>query len=403
MNITFLTHEALPTRRAATTRKVGGLNTIVYYLSKSLAALPGNRITISCYGKDENETGLEIPKNVKVEYVSGNSSSSSLDIGESCSAYARILKQQYSESPPDLVYTSGSDAGYMMYLAQSNGLRVPWIHTNYATLAVRRVRVSGTTPIDALSDQVAKQELTVLKHCNHIIALSEIDKTETCEVFGINQDKVTVAHPGVDHSIFTPGELHDREYLVVSAGRMSKIKDFPFLLRSFQLAIKSLSSTPIMPKLVIIGGNQQERDDLGLPQLVDSLNIKHFVDFYDGMGQTDLAQQFQKARVFVGCSQHETFGLLPVEARACGTPWIVRANSSYLSSVTNGYGGFLVDNSQERDMSDKIVTLLNLPNKQWEEMSNAAVESASQYTWPQTAKNCMAVFENVSKMFLKPP
>jgi D-inositol-3-phosphate glycosyltransferase len=401
MNIDFLTYEALPTRRAATTRKVGGLNTIVYHLSKSLAALSGNNVTISCCGKDDNEAMAELPPNTKVIQIASKSPSLSLSNSEeSCQTYAHILKQQYSESPPDIVYTSGSEAGYVMYLAKAHGLRIPWIHTNYATLAVRRVNVMGMTTTDALSDPVTQRELSVLNHCDHIIALSEIDKTEICEVFDITREKITVVHPGVDHSIFTPGELHNRESLVISAGRMSKIKDFPFLLRSFQLVTKFLLSTTMMPKLVIIGGDKQERDDLGLPQLVESLSLKHCISFYDGMKQSDLARYFQRARVFVGCSQHETFGLLPIEARACGTPWVVRANSSYLSSATNGYGGFFVDNVHEQDMAKKISDLLSLSDRQWEKMSKAAIESASQYTWPKAAQNCMTVFVNVSKLSL---
>lgn len=401
MKISLLTHEALPTRMAATTKKVGGLNTIIYNLSETIADSLGHDVDVICCSQDDNQERLEIPASVGfTNVILDRSVSMPPNSEETFVRYAETLRRQYKESPESLIHTSGSEAGYIMALARNRGLLTAWVHTNYATLAVRRVVIDGMSTIEALSDPVAKRESVALSGCDHVIALSETDKDETCDVFGITRDKVTAVLPGIDHGTFTPGEQCDRKNLVVSAGRMSKVKDFPFLITAFRMAIDLLSVHTPTPTLVIIGGNERERDELGLPQLVKSLSLQQHIQFFNGMNQDELAKLFQQARVFVGCSRHETFGLLPVEARACGAPWIARSNSGYLSTAVNGCGGYFTDNCHEQDMASKIAKILALTDEKWEELSTAAVKSTSQYNWLKTAQDCVAVYESTRKKML---
>jgi glycosyltransferase involved in cell wall biosynthesis len=395
MNIHFLTFEALPTSKAATTKKVGGLNTIVFHLSESLADSLGHNVNISCCKQSNDQTMLEILTKVKISSISPKKPiQSQVNLEETLVGYAEELRLRSSEYGDGLIHTCGSEAGYVMALARKMGLRIPWVHTNYATLAVRRVFVQGLTIDQALSDEIARREMLSLKQCDHVVALSEVDKEETCEVFGIDKSKITAIPPGVDHSVFNLGEKHSREHWVITAGRMSKVKDFPFLIKAFRLALDTLPAAT-MPKLIIIGGNAAEREELGLPQFAKSMGLFQHLNFYDGMEQAELAKFFQQAWVFAGCSQHETFGLLPVEARACGTPWVVRANSSYLTTATDGYGGYFADNHSEQDMANKIAEILSLSDNQWNKMSMAANASTKQYNWPKTAQNHTAVYQNI--------
>ena len=312
---------------------------------------------------------------------------------------AVLVRDYLSKFPYDIIHTSGSEAGFIMSLVRKSGLRIPWVHTNYATLTVRRVMTQNSSPAQAFSDSIARRELLSLQQCDCVIALSDVDKWEISSVFGIDKSKINVVNPGVDHSVFFWGRKHDRKPIVISAGRMSDVKDFPFLLRSFRLVINQMYD--IKPTLVIVGGNRLERDKLGLLKQIENLNLQHQVRFLDGMDQKILAQYFRQAKVFVGSSRHETFGLLPVEARACGTPSVVRSNSSYISAVKNGYGGYFVDNEHEQDMADKIAYILSLGNNQWRKMSREALMSVQQYTWPRMAQGCIKVYKNIGNLSRK--
>lgn len=108
-----------------------------------------------------------------------------------------------------------------------------------------------------------------------------------------------------------------------------------------------------------------------------------------------LSEKFCGAKVFAGVSKHETFGLLPVEARACGTPFVVRANSSYLATAIDGFGGYFSDNGSEQDMAGKISHILNMSEPEWTEMSNQAVESTRKFQWSETISMCIRVYQGL--------
>ena len=92
---------------------------------------------------------------------------------------------------------------------------------------------------------------------------------------------------------------------------------------------------------------------------------------------------------------------MPVDTFDLPLPSIVRANSSYLSAAKDGCGGYFADNRHEQDMANKIALVLSLKEPEWQAMSMAAIESASQYTWPSMAQGCMQVYKNISRRKLE--
>jgi len=277
---------------------------------------------------------------------------------------------------------------------RARGIKIPWVHTNYATVSVRRSIIEGRTDKGIAEDVIGKREKECLQVCDHVIALSKSDQIETSNVFAIPLQKISVVSPGVDHSIFYPDQSIVREKIIVSAGRMSEVKDFPFLLRSFSI-LKKLGD--IDSKLIIIGGNSKERFFLGLPTLTEKLGVSDNVFFVDGVSQNILATYFRRASVFAAVSKHETFGLLPVEARACGTPFVARANSGYLSVANDGFGGYFCNNNSERDMAEKIMKIINLDQASWSHLSQQAESSAKEYSWLENAKKSSVIYAKVIK------
>ncbi len=387
MRVCFINFDGAPTIKAAVNNRIGGLNTILFNLLKSVSLLP--EIKTSVVYRDDGLSGLqeEIPGSVKAILAGKQEVLSRSDLEEAIPLFVQGVKGFLLNEQQDVIHTSGSEAGIAMCQLRQEGITIPWVHTNYATLAVRRVIVEGMSSRDALSDMIGQRELCCLEHCDHIIALSEVDRLEVCQVFGISPGKVSVAWPGIDHNIFYPPRINaGRAPVVVSAGRMSRIKDFPFLLRSFR--ILDYLNPSLGARLLVIGGNQQERESLGLHNLANSLRVSDKVAYLDGTDQGELAEHFRSAKVFAGVSKHETFGLLPVEARACGTPFVVRSNSSYLATATDGYGGFFSGNGSEEDMARKLNVVLSLSEGDWQVMSKAAYRSAQKFEWAQTAKAC---------------
>ncbi len=395
MKICLLSYDGTPTTVFATDMSTGGLNITMHNLASQLSKRQFKQeVVVVCRMDRPRQSSTTSYQTMMLE-AGSTQKLSRAELEKVLPEFVEKVAHYLSGNHMGIVHTCGSEAGIVMSILRKRGLTTPWVHANFATLAVRRVMVKGMTQAKALADEIGQRELACAQECDHILAASEVDKQETSDVFSVSLNKITTASPGVDKSIF---RVHDdsstREPSIISAGRMSKSKDFPFLLRTFRYVVDMLGEESTV-KLCIIGGHRTERDAIGLPTIATELGITSRLTFLDGMSHSELAKHFRKAKVFAGVSIHETFGLLPVEARACGTPFVVRANSSYLATAENGYGGFFTDNNDEIAMADRIVQILNLSENEWQQMSKKATESALQYDWSTMAQVCSRVYRQL--------
>lgn len=390
MKICYLHFDGAPTLEAVDNR-TGGLNITLFNLSESISLVSDEKVTLiwradgkkNKYLKDLQIRGIKL---VKIK-AGQRKQLSREELEQALPEFSDKVNSYLRKKSFDIVQTAGSEAGLAMSLVRERTKYDSslWIHKNFATLSVRRVVAESIPKEIAINDTITRREKYVLNRCDHVIASTPTDKKEIKNVFDIKNNKISVVSPGVDHSIFKPPTFEtERSPIVVTAGRMTKIKDYPFLLRAFKKVaednrkMKSLS-------LLIIGGNKSERDILGLEEMVKTLNLNDLVHFKDGVSNQLLASYFRMSRVVVGSSKHETFGRIPVEARACGTPFVVRDNSSYRDTANDGEGGYFTDNNDEEDMASKITKILQLPFKEWQTLSLSAIESTKKFSWTKSA------------------
>lgn len=396
MKICYLNYEGLPTIKfAARDRNIGGLNTIVYNLIQNVSRLPEvnayfvcRQNSVAVAREDLGRTQLAIIESGPIRSLEKDEQLIYL------ADYSLKVKKLFNYIRPDIVHTSGSEAGAVMTTLREQGISTPWVHTNYATIAVRKVLTEQADFVSLTNaSEIVKRELGCLSDCDHIIALSEIDAQEISGIFRINKNKISYVYPGVDRQIFYPDYSITKENLIISAGRLSPIKDYPFIFKTFK-SLLDLSEGWRKPILLIIGGNSQERMELGLKRLIDDFGIAKQVMFSDALPQVELADCFRRSKIFVGHSKHETFGLLPVEARACGLPTIVRNNSSYVVNVPSK---FISPNDSELDMAVRIKEILESSREQWLRLSQESIDSASVYDWLKAAKGHHCIYEKVIK------
>jgi len=389
MKVCFLNFVGIPTRtEAAKSNLIGGLNTILSNLCESLVKLEG--VSVDCIFRQEDihlkseqtnynligiKTGLE--KSVLREEIIKSLELSSDKVSE-------ILYRNKS----DIIHTAGLEAGLVMLKLKQSGLDIPWVHTNFATLSVRKVILDGANQSVAEYDHISKQEKACLQECDHIIALSNDDKSEIKLVFKVKEEKISVVYPGINKNIFFSINENEKRLNIISAGRMSQIKDFPFLLRSFKIFRDIYRGTE---QLNIIGGNYLERKSLGLNELIKKLDLKGFVNLYDGLSQEKLANFFRVSKVFVGCSKHETFGLLPVEAMACGLPAIVRNISGYKETAISK--SFIV--KDELEMANKIYEILNLSDENYKKLCIKSMNSSFKYSCEKSAEQHVDIYRKI--------
>lgn len=237
--------------------------------------------------------------------------------------------------------------------------------------------------------QHLKRLEAVKKNASYITTISECSKRDIIKHLGIDQDKITVAYPGVDTKKFSRlnNEVIARVLkkfglkpgFILFVSTISPRKNASRLIEAYKI----LSRKKDLPPLVMVGRRGKDSD-----KLTQSPNI-----FYlDYVKENELVALYNAAQVFVYPSLYEGFGIPILEAMACGCP-VVTSNISSMPEVV-GKAGILVDPYNVKSISRGISQLINDPIMA-EKMSKLGLERVKKFTWGNCAKKTLEVYENL--------
>lgn len=243
------------------------------------------------------------------------------------------------------------------------------------------------------------------KRIDHVITDSQCSRDDLVKLIGLSPDRVTVAHPGVDHNLFRPAEasstgarplrtphvvrrtVSDRPYLLCVAGA-DPTKNVGGLIEAFAQLPAELRP---QHDLVIVGDMRRRPEVLAR---VRQLGLEGQVRFPGIVEDAQLVSWYQGATVFVFPSFYEGFGLPVLEAMACGCP-VVSSNRSSLPEVA-GDAALLVDPGQVEAMTGALARLLSDPSLQ-EALRGRGLAQAARFTWERTAKAVVEVYRRVAE------
>lgn len=198
--------------------------------------------------------------------------------------------------------------------------------------------------------------------------------------------KTSVLPLAVDSKSFYPSKpkIDDGLLHICSVSRLLKFKGQDFI-------IKTIASLPEYYKNKVklhIGGKGEYRKTL--EELVSNYNIKNNVTFDGYLSDEELRDYYSTADVFVLCTREDSFnqnvegfGLVFVEAQACGTPVIGTKTGGISDAICEGNGGWLINQDSERELSDLIKKLIDNPNLKIEEGKKARIRVQSDMNWNQ--------------------
>lgn len=274
-------------------------------------------------------------------------------------------------------------------------LGIPFVST-FHTLA--RVKAEGGDPEPAWRDR-AEAELI---NCADAICVScREEEQQFRRLYGDPQGQIEIIAPGVEHALFGPG---DRE------GARSAIDidpDVPMLLfvgriqplKGPDVAIRALHALGRPDaRLVIIGGASGADGDTEVArahQLVAELDLRDRVQFVDPQPHHILSTYYRAADVVVVPSRSESFGLVALEAAACGTPVVASAVGGLQSLVDDGETGFLVDLRSPVEFAKAIERIIDEPMLA-DEMGQTAAVRASRYTWGFAAARLRRLYADLT-------
>jgi D-inositol-3-phosphate glycosyltransferase len=277
-------------------------------------------------------------------------------------------------------------------------LGVPFVST-FHTLA--RVKAEGGDPEPGWRDR-AEAEII---QCSDAICVSCVEEEEQFRrLYGNPHGRIEIIAPGVEHALFAPGDqLGARRAigadpgvpLVVFVGRIQPLKGPDVAIQA--LADLQRRGHPDA-RLIIIGGASGQ-DGGGETQrahdLVDELDLHDDVLFVPPQPHHVLSSYYRAADIVVVPSRSESFGLVALEAAACGTPVVASAVGGLLSLVDDRRTGRLIPGRNPSDYGAAMAEILDDPDLR-AAMSRAARERASSYTWHAAAARLRALYDDLA-------
>lgn len=271
-------------------------------------------------------------------------------------------------------------------------LGVPFVMT-FHTLA--RIKAAGGDPDPGL------REVAELDIINCADAISVSCAEEERQFRSLHPDPVgrfeTIA-PGVHPAFFSPGDRHgarralgldpDRP-LVVFVGRIQPLKGPDLAVRTME-RLAGLGHGDA--RLLIIGGSSgADHHSMQVRELVDELGLADRVDFVAPQPHHTLSSYYRAADVVMVPSRSESFGLVALEAAACGIPVVASGVGGLLSLVDHGRTGFLIDERNPRPFAEAVAAILDDPALA-AQMGRAGHEHSLQYRWGTAAARARRLY-----------
>ena len=272
---------------------------------------------------------------------------------------------------------------------------VPLVQTFHTLAALKNATLApGDRPEGALR-LVAEAE--VARDADQILVLTCGEARLFHASFGLSGAKLTVVPAGVDLDLFTPdGPRDDRDGIeLLFAGRLQPLKGPDVALRTFAAVRAERDDV----RLRIVGGASGASTTGGVATSVASLralavelDVAEHVTFEPALPQAELARRLRGADVVLVPSRSETFGLIALEAQACGTP-VVAARVPGLEVVV-GAGGVLVDGHEPADHARAVLDLLANPDR-LAVMRTAGLADAAASSWERTVDRLLDAYAAV--------
>ncbi|MDQ2650780.1 MAG: glycosyltransferase [Actinomycetota bacterium] len=276
-------------------------------------------------------------------------------------------------------------------------LDLPLVST-FHTLA----RVKAETG-DPEPERRVRAEAEVIGCSDAILASCRAEAEQLVRLYGADPDRIELVPPGVDHAFFSPGERAGAR----AALRHLELGDGPLLLfvgriqplKGLDVAVRALAQLRRPDAtLVVVGGAsgiggaaEVER----IRTLADDLGVAGQLRLVPPQPHHLLSTYYRAADVCVVPSRSESFGLVALEAAACGTPVVAAAVGGLRTLVDDGVSGFLVEGRDPLGFADRVARLLDDPGLA-DTLGRQAARRARDYTWSTAAGRLRRIYGDLT-------
>jgi D-inositol-3-phosphate glycosyltransferase len=280
-------------------------------------------------------------------------------------------------------------------------LDLPLVST-FHTLA----RVKAETG-DAEPERRVRAEAEVIGCSDAILASCVAEVDQLVRLYGADPDRIEIVAPGVDHAFFSPGDRAGARHAL----RHLHLGDGPVLLfvgriqplKGVDVAVRALAELDRRDAtLVVVGGAsgidghvEVER----IQKLVVELGVADQVRFVDPVPHHLLSTYYRAADVCLVPSRSESFGLVALEAAACGTPVVAAAVGGLRTLVEHERTGFLVEGRDPAAYARHVAEVLDVPTVA-ADLAAVAARRARDYTWSTAAARLRRIYGDITSRSL---
>lgn len=275
-----------------------------------------------------------------------------------------------------------------------------WAHIAHTLGRVKnRALESGADPEPAARIQI---EGEISQQADILIASTADEAFELVAGYHSNPERIFVVPPGVDLNMFQPQDRSDarkqigygHERLMLFVGRLERLKGAEVAIRSLAL-LRDRNHDDI--RLLVLGEdarNGAESERARLKAIAGAAGVDDRVDFLGSVAHHELPFFYSAADLLVMPSYTESFGLVALEAQACGLPVVGSGVSGLRSVVRNEVTGYLIDSHEPAAYAQVIGRLLDSPELA-RQMGRRGHLLAQRFSWRRTADRLQRLFEEV--------
>jgi len=247
-------------------------------------------------------------------------------------------------------------------------------------------------------------EQAVIRCSDVILANSCEEVRQLVHLYDADPDRIEVVPPGVDHTRFTPGDQDEARAalglgpgpLLLFAGRIQPLKGVDVAVRTLVELDRPDTRLAVVGGASGVDGPAEERR---VRDLVERLGLGDRVSFVAPRAHHDLTAWYRAADAVLMPSRSESFGLVALEAAACGIPVVAASVGGLRTLVQHGRTGYLVEGRDPAAYADHVGALL-ADTAAAAEMAMCAAEHSWSFTWAATAARLRRICDDLTQRAL---
>ncbi len=282
---------------------------------------------------------------------------------------------------------------------------VPFVHM-FHTLGVMKQRVARPDE-EVEGDYRLSGEKRVLQEADCIIAATPAEEAQIQWLYETNTQKTTIIPPGVDLSRFYPIPADEAkevigvppcDQMLLYVGRIEPLKGIDTLIEAIAYIRRNGGFDDHSFCLTVIGGEPDlGSDDMNvemarLKDLCQEHGLNDLVTFLGKRAQDSLPYYYSAAEAVVVPSHYESFGMVALEAMACGTPVVASQVGGLAYLVQDGVTGYTVPSSDVQALADRLAELIKNPRLR-DHLGEQAAAVAQEFSWEIVAKRILNLYQ----------